>query len=248
MTEHLARAERRNRIVAVVGKKGSGKSFLLDGVFVAQHDRVITIDQTGEAAEAHPGALYARGLVNTYNAIGELHAQAWRGDDGPGRWHLITALDVPEVLALFDRLAPSFSDNRRSLSVVLGGVCVQCDEIDVIAPASGTAPEFTQAIARGRHHRLSLLLATRRPAECSRMISSQADMLVSFAMHEPRDVRWLRDSGGEAFAAAVRHLPRYSCAVLYTDTGTVEVWDRNRNVRRIVDGLADEAPPRLPLP
>jgi len=212
----LRQQDRQNLIVLGVGRKGSGKSRLLMRRYVPHFPRMLTLDQTGEAREAYPHAIEARGLVNVYNAIRELHVAS----DGKG-WHVIAVLDVYEVEALFARLAPPYAGGKPSLSVTLGGVCVECSEVDVIAPANGTAQSITDAIARGRHYRLSLLLATQRPHQCSRMLSSQADEIFSFRMHEPRDLAWLRQGCGAVFARTVTRLVRYHYAHYDSETGEV---------------------------
>lgn len=221
----LALTERRNTITTVVGRKGSGKSRLLSSVYVREHNRVITLDQTGEARETYPHAIEAFGLKSVYETIGELHFSPFVNSPARRRWHVIAILDPDEAPALFDQLAPPYSSRRPSLSAALGGVCVESGEVDVIAPASGTDRRITNAIARGRHYALSMLFATQRPHQCARMLSSQSDHLVSFAMHEPRDLAWLANAGGQAFARTVRRLPKYWHVRYVSETGALEVFD-----------------------
>jgi hypothetical protein len=112
---------------------------------------------------------------------------------------------------------------------------LECGEVDIIAPVhgGGSAVEVTDAVARGRHARLSFLLATQRPAQCARILSSQSDAIYSFRMHEPRDVRWLSDAAGTQYAALARALPKYHVVEFVSETGRVTVYDKaGRPVRQ----------------
>lgn len=223
----LQLADRRNTIALVVGRKGSGKSWLIAKRLGPLFPRRITIDWTGEGRELYPNAREVFGVPAVIEAIGDSARES-------DRWQLIAVVDPGEVPQLLRVLAPRYDGGKRpSLSAAVGGLAIECAEIDVIAPASGgpASSAVTDAIARGRHVRLSFLLATQRPAQCARILSSQADQLLSFRMHEPRDLRWLRDAGGEMFAQRVRRLSAFHYCRYDARTGQVTEFDpRGREV------------------
>lgn len=222
---NVALADRRNTIVGVIGRKGSGKSALIADLLGPMHPRRITIDWTGEGQETYPNAIVAFGLVGVLHAMEEAH----RAD--PLAWHIIAVMSPEDAGRLLTELAPPFGPGVKSLSGALGGVCVECGEIDVIAPASGGAQgrAVLGAIARGRHHRLSVLWATQRPHQCARILSSQLDTLVAFRMHEPRDVKWLADAAGSNYARIVqRSLAKYWSAWFNAETGAITIVDEYR--------------------
>lgn len=223
---NVALSDRRNTIVGVVGRKGSGKSALIADVLGPRHPRRVTFDWTGESRELYPHATTALGLADTLHAMEELH----RAD--PRAWHVISVIDPDDAGLLLSELAPRYAPGVRSLSGALGGVCVECGEIDVIAPVSGagaSARAVTDAIARGRHHRLSFLWATQRPHQCARILSSQLDTLIAFRMHEPRDIMWLARAAGPMYAGVVqRSLAKYWSAWFDAETGEITVQDADR--------------------
>lgn len=201
---HLARSDRKNEIVFVAGRKGSGKSTLLARVFVPQHPRVITLDFTAEAMELYPHAIEARGVRGVLATMRECTQL------NKSRWHIVAyGIDEDDAVQLVDALAPPLDDGRTSLSAILGGVAIECGEVDLLAPNGQTPRVVRNAFKRGRHHRLSLLCGTLRPAECDRIVTAMADVIVAFSMDEPRDVDYLRRACGPTFAAVVQRLPRH---------------------------------------
>lgn len=223
----LELADRQNTIVVIVGRKDSGKTTLIREVYAPRHPRVITIDQTGEGLKHYPKALRAVGLPAVLQAVGDLH-RASRG----GAWHVVAVLDKDEFIRLATRLAPSERSGAVSLAATLGGVCLDCSEVQAFVPLYGTTPEVHNAIAAARHHRLSWLAATQQPQNCAVLLRSQADELVAFGIHEPNALKWLQASGGATFARIVHKLPQHWYAVYVTQTGAITVYDDERRVRR----------------
>ncbi len=90
-----------------------------------------------------------------------------------------------------------------------GGLTVLLEEADLIARPGQEPPVFQDLIARGRHDGIELVAVSRRPAEVSRLITSQAEFFYVFRTQEPRDVTYLRGYIGEAAAGAVQQLPKF---------------------------------------
>lgn len=220
-----------HEIVTVVGRTGSGKTRLIASHIGPRHARRITLDSVGEGEALYPDAFRAFGLERVFDAL-----RAW-SREGVRTWHMVAILSPDETGQLMHKLAPQYDGGAtESLSALFGGVCVECFEIDLYLPVSGgggkTAAAFQHAVARGRHVGLSLLCATQRPAQCHRILTSQSQHVVSFAMHEPRDLRWLSMVGGERFARiAHRGLRRYESAWYSSLTHRIVVRDASYAVR-----------------
>ena len=230
--------DRQNVIALVVGRKGSGKSHLIAKRLAPTFPRRITIDWTGEARETYPDATEVFGLSELLDAM----EQATTDGEEESRWHFISVVDLSDVTKLLTMLAPRYDGGKTpSLSAAVGGCVIECSEVDVIAPNNGGASSaaMTDAIARGRHAQLSFLLATQRPAQCLRILSSQSDVLYSFRMHEPRDLKFLADTGGSEFARIVQNdLGRYEYARYVAETGRVTMHDKDGAIRATPGTLA----------
>lgn len=202
---------RENTIAMVIGPKGSGKSRLLDHYFTSRAPRVIHLDFVGEIGERYPGAIETVGLEAT---LAQLRAFAANSEM---KWHLVAVFPEHrqhEMAALFRALAPEYNGKTTppGIARAFGGIALECSECDIMLP--NNASEETRAarnlLKRGRHERLDLFLATQRPQECSRLCTSQADFIVAFQTHEPRELDYLSRGAGEDFARRVRALPQYS--------------------------------------
>lgn len=218
---------RQNLIVFGCGPKGSGKTRFLHEMFARRTPRLITLDVVGEAGELDPECIQAAGMQELRRALAYC-ARAGR------RWHVAAALDREELPALFRVLAPPFASGRTSFARSVGGVALQCSEIDDVAPASGADPEIIAAWRRGRHHCLSIYAATQRPASCARDVSAQADVLFSFATHEPRDLEYLARATSKPVAALVAELPRYHAMYYHRQASRVFLTDQSQRAYRVL--------------
>lgn len=90
-----------------------------------------------------------------------------------------------------------------------GGLLVLLEEADLIARPGQEPPVFQDLVARGRHAGIELVAVSRRPAEVSRLITSQAEYFYVFRTQEPRDVVYLRGYIGEAAAGAAQQLSAF---------------------------------------
>lgn len=225
-----------HEVVTVVGRTGSGKTRIIAKKFGPRHARRITLDSMGECEALYPDAFRAFGLPSVYAAM-----NAW-AEANVTEWHIVAILPEEEVGMLMAKLAPQYDGKTESLAKAFGGVCVECFEVDLYLPVSGAGGGITRAfqnaVARGRHVGLSLLFATQRPAQCHRILTSQSQHVVSFAMHEPNDLRWLASVGGSAYARiAHTGLRRYESVWYSALTHQVTVRDASYNVKRIEASL-----------
>lgn len=214
-----------HEIILSVGRTGSGKTRIIKNVFGPRHPRRITLDAVGEAESLYPDAYVSVGIRDVLTTL-----SAYAEDRSP-EWHLIAILSEEESAQLVSELVPVYQPGVVSLSRAFGGVCVEHSEIDTALPVSGSrgaiSRAWTTAFARGRHVKCSFLCATQRPHQVARIVSSQASRVVSFAMHEPRDLRWIRDAGTNALADLVSSLGRWESAHYDAREGVIERWNRD---------------------
>lgn len=221
------------------GPSGTGKSRFLSDV-VRTLPRVVTLDATGEGRTTYPDALGPFfGLANVGRAI---EIAATRSD----AWHIIAAMDDDELVAFFRLLVPRFDGRSVSLSEALGGVAIECGEVDMIAPNSGAPAEVLGAWQRGRHFGLSLLTAVQRPPSAARIVSAQAQWLAAFVMTEPRDVAFLAAYMGDAAARCIEELPPYHCCLYERDASRAYLLDPERRAYRVLDRRGADLPVTQP--
>jgi hypothetical protein len=221
----LKLSDRKNEIIVVTGRKGSGKSTTLVKHIAPQFPRVLMPDWTGEGREHYPGAVEVVGVSDTLDAMQNAYKE------GLTEWRFIVLCDPSEVADLCGALVPKYDGKTTPLSAMLGGVAVECHEMHLIAPVSGAgrSAEIMDVMARSRHARLSWLCAGRRPAELSRFLTSQLDGLYSARMHEPRDLKWLSDAGGDEYSKVVSELQEFHFARYDANTGAIAVLDPDYN-------------------
>lgn len=212
---------RDNEIIFCSGKKGSGKSTLLYEYFVANYPRTISLDFVGDVKERNPQAIEVVGYTALLGKLKELVAA------GVQEWHVAAVFDSyseRELPNLFRLLCPPYNPQQVSFSRAIGGLALECSECDVILPNGGASVEARNMVKRGRHNLLSLFLATQRPQECSRLCTSQADYIISFAMHEPNELRYFNRISPR-YASLLPTLPKFHSAWYVPATGQVAIRD-----------------------
>ena len=176
--------------VLCVGPSECGKTHLLHSLYVPKFPRVISIDINGEVEKWNPGAIEATSIEDIV-AIGLAGAKL-----GKHRWHINAVLPRREYGALFRLLAPEFrgKDSPPSFTRAVGGIALECSEAYAFVPNQGADDDVIEAFARGRHHYLSFLLASQRPASLAVITRTQADVIVTWAQDDPNEIKWLRSS------------------------------------------------------
>jgi len=114
-----------------------------------------------------------------------------------------------------------------------GGTIV-VDEADMYLPVHGAADTMIlECIERGRHLGIDMYFATRRPAQLNRAATANADLIVAFRTHEPRDVKFIQDSAGFVnVRACMAHLREYESVWIWPAKGEKRFVDRNGNAAR----------------
>lgn len=218
-----------HEIVTVVGRTGSGKTSLITDYIAPRHQRRLTLDLTGECRRLFPSAPRCgtvKQVLDVLHAFDEAHAH---------RWHIILELDMPAIGALLNALVP-MQPHAPSIAAAWGGLCLECYEIDMLAPNDrgqrDTSPIVRHAYQRGRHVGLSILGATQRPAQVDRTVTAMSQHTVSFAMHEPLDVRWLERIHRPLARVVTTQLEKYEAAWYDHDRGELFIVRGNGADRR----------------
>lgn len=174
-----------NVIIALFGRKGSGKSELAKKI-IREHPRVFVFDtlaEYGKGFKVHEGK---QACIDAMLSVKD--SRAYRLS--------LRVLELEDNLALME-LAYEFP---RCMVVV--------EETSLYARPTYLPTEIARLVRYGRHREIDQVYIARRPSEVHRDLTAQADVIVSFEQREPRDVKYLREIAGEE-AERVRSLPKY---------------------------------------
>lgn len=177
-----------NLIVTVLGRKGTGKTRLVQEV-IREHRRVVVLDYLGEYGR-DVDAEITYGRAEALEALIELEREA----DFVLSCRELDYDDTLDLLFVLRHL-------RRALIVV--------EEASWLCSPSSMPREVAWLVRYGRHQELSQVYVAQRPAMLHRDVTSQSDVLVSFHQIEQRDVDYLRAFMGEE-AERVRELEPYA--------------------------------------
>jgi DNA helicase HerA-like ATPase len=178
---------RENIILAVFGRKGQGKTYLVRQI-AQEWDRVVVIDTTGEYKEED-------GYTVVYGVIECAHA--------------LVAADKQDRVRL--SLRTDNTDEAIDLLVIINAMSdllVIVEEAHFYCSPSQLPDAVSKLVRLGRHRNLSSIWVAQRPAAVNRNVTSQADLIISFAQREPRDIAYLVQVGGQE-GLAVQHLATY---------------------------------------
>lgn len=207
------------------GKRASGKSFLI-ARYARAFPRRILYDPNGEYLGVYPGAAECGTLGQTLDALERLIDSQ--------RWIVVSCMDPDDVPALCKALAPAGVLNG-GYSRAVGGVMLECGEVDTIAPNNaGIAPEVRNIFQRGRHYRVSVVTATQRPRDVHRVVTSQTDVLAVFRQHEERDLDYVSRNVSAGVVDIVKRLPQYAHLCYMPQSGNCAVIDKNgKTIQRV---------------
>lgn len=172
--------------VLIIGRTGCGKTTLVKHL-LSSIKKYIIYDTVGEYGDLAPEA---ENLLEFFEYI---EAQE------------------PRLVYFTDR--DSEFDKICRIVYALSKTYFVVDEIDNFCKSNYTPDYLTKVIRYGRKYNIGLIFVTRRPAEVSRLLTSQASKIISFTQHEPNDIKYLAPiiPGSERILT----LPRFS--LLYYD-------------------------------
>jgi len=183
----IERIER--KVNLIVGKRGSGKSYLVNRL-VRDIPRMLIYDTQGE---------YTCGVCFDHGDY-EHMLSFWMANCDK-RFRLIyrprDAMDVDEF------------DGICALVYALGDMAFVCEEVHTYCQTNKVTPHFKAILSRGRHKNIEVYGVTQRPFGIDRYLSSQAKRAYLFATNEPRDLQYVRDYFGYAVFNQMGRLGQY---------------------------------------
>ena len=164
--------ERFNYVLFIGGRKGSGKTYLAKEIAEGE-DRCVSIDNLGQFDNME--------VCTGYEACARALVKAEK------RKKFKLALRTNSV-----------EEDIRLMGLVflMQKVTLICDETSKYVSPSFMPEEIEQLVRYGRHQAINQVYMARRPAEINRELTAQADVIVTFRQHEPRDVKYLSDFMG----------------------------------------------------
>lgn len=158
-----------NEVIFVSGQRGSGKSYWVKD-YIKGLTRYLLYDTIGEY-ESGPH----------FEDIEDLIDYCGPYENGGGF-----------LEAVYDPIGNDDFGLFCDVALALGNVYVIIEEMDEFTTPYYTPIELQQMIKRGRHRGVNVLGVSRRPAEISRLFTSQATRFVVFRMFEPRDIAYYK--------------------------------------------------------
>jgi hypothetical protein len=202
--------------IAIVGKKGSGKSVLSRSYWRTWPGDRLVIDVTGDALEG-PDREGVHTLTDPLPSKWPAQLQEL-APHGRKRTSLRYVPDPGSPTYLADM------DRALGMAYAKGNVLVWVDEVGELFPANRTPPYARRALQQGRHRNLSLVLAGPRPIDVDPLVMSQADLVYVFRLPNPNDKRRVADLIGwdpREFVAYVDQLETH--AFLEYDAAAAEL-------------------------
>jgi len=216
------RKEVQNRITAVIGRKGSGKSTML-AERLKRADRVLVFDPMSE----HSGK---KGwLPNQVQTLQELeNFMRWnrkRGEWGAG---YVPDEDLEgEVEAVARALY-----ERANLTFGI-------EEVPLLCSPSYLPPMLGKLIRTGRHRQIDIFWTAQRASEVSRTLTSLTDEFILFSQTEPRDLDAIAARCGNEVARKVAELGRHD--FMTWDVGARRLTEHGNNPEKAAERDARRA-------
>lgn len=184
MSEH----EIQNRIVGIIGRKGTGKSTYLEDLLQGE-PRLVVFDPMAE----HDWS------PNELPTPDELRKFAlWSRKRKFCAANYVAGDDVEEEIEAVSELIYQF-----------GSITFAVEEVALICSPSYLPPKFGKLVRTGRHRFINLYWTAQRAGEVSRTLTSLTDEFVLFSQTEPRDLDAIASRCGPEVADRVAHLGRH---------------------------------------
>jgi len=180
-----------NSITCVFGRKGSGKTWYIIKL-IQNQKRLVIVDTLAEYGEKTNDLPFCKGVIidDLYSFISYLqstHDKEFRV--------ILRLTDEAEVEKAFETIW------------TVGELLLVIEEVDYYCNPSFISPAFSKIYKYGRHKNLSTIAISRRPYEVNRLLTAQADTVVSFQQREQRDIEYLAKFSDGERAEKLRDLP-----------------------------------------
>lgn len=183
--------ELQNRIVAVAGRKGSGKSTLTREI-LTHANRLFLFDTMGEHSWV-PEQITSidEAWIFLTSIASEPDAQ-------------FVASFIPEG-AHEDALQTAFAEISTAI-YESGNLSFAVEELPMMSSPNWVPPAFDRLIRLGRHRGVNILYTGQRLSECPRRVTSATDVFLLFSHTEPRDLDAIAERTSPEVAETVANL------------------------------------------
>jgi len=164
--------EYRDRIILILGKRGSGKTTLAKRI-IDEYDRIIIFDPLHE---------YEGEVVESFEEFTELHLEDEESFRVVCRFN---SLDLGDTLIQYDGVARA--------CYILENLLLVVEESQNFLSSGARYNAINNLISMGRHTQVSIIGIARRPYELSINLRGQVTTAISFVQTEPRDLAYLED-------------------------------------------------------
>lgn len=194
--------DRQNRIIGLIGKKGSGKSTAFQRILTCER-RLVLFDAMAE----HD---FCPNEFSDLDALVDfLESQYEGGKVSPYFAARYVPPGDPET-----EIEDFSTEIFRASSLTIG-----VEEVPQFSSASYLPSGFGRIVRQGRHRSLSLVWTAQRASEVSRSLTAQTDVFVLFSQREPADIEALRARCGEEVAREVSRLGLHDHLTFNVQTG-----------------------------
>jgi hypothetical protein len=179
--------EVQNRIIGIVGRKGTGKSTRVHEL-LRYCPRFIVFDVMGEHANEEG--------ENRFESLDQLvRFLKWSRRQQTFAAVYMPSGDLEEEIEEVSRLV-----------YARGHLCFACEEVPLYTQAGYMPPLFGKLIRTGRHQQIDIAWTAQRAAEVPKTLTALTDVWVLFSQTEPRDLSALADRCGREVADRVAKL------------------------------------------
>lgn len=200
---------KKGEIIGIFGIKGHGKTSMIR-TLIRPRPRVLILDDglgdydgAAVAPNAAIAAMFLRDRERFRVVFGDI--------DKPYEENAADAIGLTKAYV------ESMADHDLDVTLVI-------DEADLYASGRNISAGLRNGISRGRHWNLSIIYASRRPAEVHTLLPSQTERFIIFRTREPSDIRYLRSFIGEDAASKLPDLEKYQ----YIDVAADGEWKIGR--------------------
>lgn len=161
--------EIQNKIITILGKKGTGKTTLAKELILKSDKPVLIWDFLGE----YTGTLIATDLFQLKKAVEQV----------------IIKKKKETILV---RMSTASFPVVASIVYEIGNFLFVIEEASAICNPQYIPEELSFNYRYGRHKGIDLLATSQRPAEINRLLTSQSDLIYVFKFVEPLDIKYIK--------------------------------------------------------
>lgn len=178
--------ELQNKIVGIIGRKGTGKSTKLEELLTAR-DRVLVLDPMAEHYWS-PNEICSLDSLREFFQWNRKREQ-WAANFVPGE-------EIEDEIEEAARIAYKGGDHALGI-----------DEISLFTTAGHMPAALGRTIRTGRHRKMDIFWTGLRANEVPRTLTALTDEFYLFSQTEPLDLDAISKRCGPEVAERVRHLP-----------------------------------------